>query len=71
MKVLTKSILVSSVMALGLSLAACKKEAAVEPQTDDASEAAEAAPDASESGAAMVAPVASPKAEEHAKKPHK
>lgn len=68
MKVISKSMLVAGVVALGLSLAACKKDTDAQPQADDASEAAEMAPDASDSAAAMVAPVASPKAEESAKK---
>ena len=52
MKVVTKSIMIAGVAALGLSLAACKKETTVEPQADEASEvASDAASDA------MVAPV--------------
>lgn len=68
MKVISKSMLVAGVVALGLSLTACKKNTDAQPQADDASEAAEAAPDASDSATAMVAPVASPTAEEGAKK---
>lgn len=68
MKVITKSMMISGVVALGLSLTACKKDTDAQPQADDASEASEMAPDASDSAAAMVAPVASPKAEESAKK---
>lgn len=52
MKVVTKSIMIAGIAALGLSLAACKKETTAEPQTDEASEvASDTASDA------MVAPV--------------
>jgi hypothetical protein len=52
MKVVTKSIMIAGVAALGLSLAACKKETTAEPQADEASEvASDSATDA------MVAPV--------------
>ena len=61
MKVLQKSIVVASVAALGLSLAACKKDTATEQQVDEASEAGDAkagALDASGSASdTMVAPV--------------
>lgn len=52
MKVVTKSIMIAGVAALGLSLAACKKDTTAEPQADEASEvASDAATDA------MAAPV--------------
>lgn len=52
MKVVKKSIMIASVVALGLSLAACKKDTTAEPQADEASEVvSDAASDA------MVAPV--------------
>lgn len=59
MKVVTKSIMIAGVAALGLSLAACKKETTAEPQADEASEVADAALDASDAASdKMVAPVA-------------
>lgn len=58
MKVVKKSIIIASVAALGLSLAACKKDTTAEPQTDEASEAADAMLDASDAASdKMVAPV--------------
>lgn len=56
MKVLTRSIVIPSVAALGLSLAACKKDATTELQVDEASEAADATAAAIQKPATMAAP---------------
>lgn len=58
MKVLTKSLLVASVAALGLSVAACKKDTVPEQQADEMSDASADAMDPSGSASdTMVAPV--------------